>query len=128
MSSFTEILNQMGHACLTLAQDPRVKLVDQSPRSADVQLHQMALVGDLLNELAAKLDPLFYRAAERAICGDFIDAPHHLGDESVGIVQSFVDDYFVCPIHAAIGEWEADERAGWNDRTADEYRDFWRGA
>lgn len=127
MSSFTEILNQMGHACLTLAQDPRVKLVDQSPRSADAEVHFMALKGDLLNELGAALDELFCKATYNALSGSFIDGQHHLDDTEVGALSGTVSDYYVCPIHAAIGEWEANEAAGWNDTTADEYRSFWRG-
>jgi hypothetical protein len=125
MSSFTEILTQMGHACLTLAQDPRVKLADQSPASAAAEIQLMALKGDLLNELAAKLDPLFCKAAENALTGTFVDGQYHLDGTEVGIVKSFIDDYFVAPIHATIGEWEADEAAGWNDRTADERGAFW---
>lgn len=126
-STYRELFSLMGHACLTMAQDPRVSIADQSPRSADAEQHHMALKGDLLNELGAKLDELFCKATYNALSGSFIDGQHHLDDTEVGALSGTVDDYFVAPIHAAIGEWEANEAAGWNDTTADEYRSFWRG-
>lgn len=127
MSSIREILNEMGHAALTLAQDPRCEIADRSPQNWRDETHFMALKGDLLNEVAAKLDALFCKAAETTLSGDFIDAPHHLDGSEVGIIASVVDDYIVGPIHAAIGEWEANEAAGWNDRSGDEEYE-WRRA
>lgn len=106
MSTFHEILLQMGHACLNKAADPRVALADRAPDTPRCEAQFMALRGDLLLEIATELDRLFCDAAEQTLSGDWIDGQHHFDGSEVGIIAATVDDYLVAPIHAAIGEWE----------------------